>query len=180
MAFAFLSTIAQARAVEWGKSFSWDVRFPAPDGPPPPFDAWFPATDCDRIVSQVQTHTFVGFADSFDIPLASGSRTFTVTFGDNDQGVLQDYFTSWIEEKLLGNPGDLSTALGTQGTARLADVVRTCQLARLDARGLIQRVWNLSVFPLGPFNSVRDSNSAMQTHIVTFCVAGVTASVAAP
>ena len=54
----YLDSIDKVRAVEWSKSYLWDICFFGGNGygpPPYPFDSWFPATEVQDLVCSVNT-----------------------------------------------------------------------------------------------------------------------------
>lgn len=157
----FLQTLAQARAIDWGHSWQWDCQFPAA---PPPFGGWFPATEANRGISELETHSFVGFGDTHDIPFASGARSFNVTFVDDHTGTLLTWLSQWME---------LYTLNYGQGTERLANIVRQCLLVQGDATGNMARMWSLQVFPFGSLSFASSSESTHRRYIVSFRIAGV-------
>ena len=159
----YLRSLAQTRTLDWGKSWQWDSLFPTAPGP---FRTWFPATEASRNISELETHSFVGFGDTFDIPFASGIRTFNVTFLDDDRGTLMQWFDDWMEFYTL-NRGD--------STARLANIVRPCRLAQLGARGAVDVVheWSMQVYPFGSFSLVTNSESKFMSYMLSFRIAGL-------
>lgn len=157
----YLKTFAQARHVEWGKSWKWDSQFP---DAPAPFDAFFPATEASRGISELETHSFIGFGDTFDIPFASGLRTFNVTFIDDMNGTLMKWLDDWME---------LTTLNRGEGTARLADAVKPCKLAQLNNMGDTMREWYLQVYPFGSFSYTGSSESKFTSYILSFRIAGI-------
>lgn len=157
----FLKSLAQARGVSWAKSWQWDSQFPTA---PSPFNGWFPATEAQRDISMVDTHSFVGFGDTHDIPFASRARSFNVVFTDDDQGTLQQWFDDWIELYMFGRG---------QGTERLANIVRPCKLVKLDTTGSIKRYWSMQVYPVGDYTYGVSSESKFQSFMLSFRIAGL-------
>lgn len=166
----FLTSIDQIREVQWGKAWQWDCKFASA---PAPFTGFFPATEAKRNISQVQSHGFVGFGDTFDIPFASGARTFAVTFLDDHQGTLMKWLDDWIELSMMSRG---------QGTARLGNIVKSALLVQSDGRGLAMRSasrmtmrqWELWVYPIGELTFSGSSNSEFTKYIQTFRIAGIT------
>lgn len=157
-----LRTLAQTRTVQWGKFWQWDSLFP---DAPAPFNTWFPATEASRGISELETHSFTGFGDTFDIPFASGIRSFNTTFIDDHVGTLMQWFDDWME---------LDTLDRGNSTARLGNIVRPCRLAQLNGIGAVVRDWELQVFPFGSFSYVAGSESKFMSYMLSFRIAGIT------
>ena len=157
----FLKSLAQARSVQWAKSWQWDSYFP---GMPAPFQTWFPATEASRSISELETHSFTGFGDTFDIPFASGIRTFNTTFIDDHHGTIMQWLDDWME---------LYTLNRGYGTERLGNVVRPCQLSQSDGMGNEYRRWQLQVYPFGSLTYTGNSESRFQNYMVSFRIAGI-------
>ena len=62
---AYLTNIDQIRAVEWGKSYLWDIKF---EDAPAPFDSWFPAIDVEEHLASLESQSFEAYMTQFKIP----------------------------------------------------------------------------------------------------------------
>lgn len=158
----YLQSLLQARQVDWGKSWQWDCRFP---DAPVPFNTWFPATEAERQVSNMQVYEFNGFGDAFDIPIASKTREFNVSFIDDHDGSLLKWLDDWMEFYTLSR--------GTTGTARLSEIVRRADLVQLNTIGTVVRSWSMIVFPIGELTFRGNSESGFARYLLSFRVAGL-------
>lgn len=156
----YLQNLAAARAVSWGKSFNWDISMPSA---PEPFNKWFPAVDIDYTLANLATHDFAVGSQSFDTPLALGARELRLTFHDDEDAVLEHWIDDWFNKTLVNmdNGGAVAT---------LSEAVRPIYLAQLNNQREFKKLHLLWVYPKGGFNSVRDSQSQMLTHVCTFSI----------
>lgn len=85
----------QVRAVEWGKTSQWSVRFLTKE-PPEPFSGWFPATKVTVPSAYVETRQMDGPTRKYSFPAGVGEPKISVTFYDDAKGTLHAWLKAWM------------------------------------------------------------------------------------
>jgi hypothetical protein len=151
----YLDSIDKVRAVEWSKSYLWDICFFGGNGygpPPYPFDSWFPATEVQDLVCSVNTNEFSSPMRQFSVPVNSNLRRLKIDFIDDMYCTLENYFVEWMDVQILNNG---------KGVTPVEECLRSLLVYRLDASRKPVKGYLYSVFPAGelPFNGRSDSQA---------------------
>ena len=164
----YLQNLAALRTqnLEWGKSFNWDMLIPSA---PAPFNRWFPAIESDRTIGNVLSQDVQVGSQGFKLPNGKSPTEIRLTFHDNEEAVLEQ----WLDEWINGTPGVDNTGLVDRNgaVATLSEAVRDFHFAQLNNRRQLVRSVIMWVYPDGTYNSVRDSQSNIITHVCTFTIA---------
>jgi hypothetical protein len=119
-----LNNINQLRSIEWSKKYLWDVIFiPNTDKTLVPFDRWLPAVSVDDTVATIKSHQIQGSLVDFSIPLNQESTSITISFIDDINMTLYQWFKHWINVGIF-NSGS--------GVSYIDKCLRTIQLQKLD------------------------------------------------
>jgi hypothetical protein len=163
---AFLNSVEQLRAVEWSKAHLWDVRFPSiagSKGAPAPFTEWFPASSFDHVLFNLDVFTFELPGIVMSVPKSTAEKTISMTFYDDVNGVLEQWFQDWVERDIL---------LGGKAVATLEECVRLIQLTRLDVGKNARKIDSLWVYPRDNMSFSGRSDAAANEFTVNLVVAG--------
>lgn len=161
----YLQTLAMARAIQWGKSYNWDMRIPSA---PNPFQQWFPAIEADRNIGSVLSQDVQIGSQGFKLPSGKTQNEIRLTFHDDEGANLERWLDEWING--TGQPGtglvDVNGAVAT-----LSEAVKDFHFVQLNNKREVVSSIIMWVYPDGSYNSVRDSQSNMLTHVCTFSIA---------
>lgn len=184
--------IDQMRSVEWGRKYLWAVRFlnagrGIGDVPPAPFNDFFPASDVEFPIVNLNSFNFELGQSGYRIPQRSESRQISITFFDDINSNLLKWFRDWIEIDIL-NRGRFISCLNDNHYLSEIDSSRS-----EDSFGLVRRVhptrviqieqllpdleptgisYNLYVYPEGEINFTGASASEATTYTVNFVIVG--------
>lgn len=154
----FLETIENLRAVEWARSYSWDVKFP---DAPEPFSRWFPASDITQGRWSVETYQFKAHTRSLEIPRAMGLLGMTITFYDGEMGEIEEWMRRWVVVGIFGEG---------KGVATLGEAKKKLVVQRLDGGRRPVKQWTYDVIPKDTFVFAGGSSSAPKQNAVAFMV----------
>lgn len=154
------------RRVEWGRTYLWDVFFPTMEGrqgPPSPFDTWFPASTATETLASVSTSEKQVGMGAYALPIGFTEGRVTLKFYDSVDGVLQKWLTEWMDS-ITNNGLYLRT---------LDESVRMIYIAKLN----VDKSWNSIaaywVYPKGELTWSGDSQAALVELNLTFVIAGI-------
>jgi hypothetical protein len=109
--------IGQLRSVEWGRKYLWSFNFLKLDEniqglqiPPKPFDKFFPCVDIDENESTIEVFNGEAYGTAFQVPLKGAVSTVRVTFIDDNNHTLYNFFNNWMKNDIL-NGGRYITPL---------------------------------------------------------------------
>jgi hypothetical protein len=171
--------IGNLRQVEWGRRYLWAVRFTEPK-PPAPFDTFFPASDITIPEFSVDSFNFDQGQSSFRVPQRTQIREISMTFYDDSNGTLFNWFKSWINVDILNDGKYVSCLMDEHAPERpvygqtRVFPIRTIEVQKLDA-GLEPVAGGIkvyTVYPEGTIEFVGGSASEANTYTVTFNVVG--------
>ena len=115
----YVTGVEQLRSIEWGRDWLWDIKFPAA---PAPFNTWFPASDISFPTAIVSSYKIRGYSREYSAPEGSGEPSLSLTFFDDANQTLVDWFTFWmrsINSDLYGYALTLDDAVREVDIARL-------------------------------------------------------------
>ena len=160
----FLTSIEQIRIINFGVSYLWNVRFlPAP---PFPFEKWFPAIDIDEPQFIIRAFDIDGPLSSYSVPHRSEELVIKMTFLDNVDRVLVDWFTKW-KNQIIKKFG------GGWCVEYLNKVVRMMQVQKLDQKRNQISLKSYWVYPEGELDDRGDSESMVKRYDLNFRVCGI-------
>lgn len=159
---SFLTNIEQLRQVEWGRQYLWDIKFPTA---PEPFGKWFPASDYEEILFDVETHSFKAHTRTLEIPKSRGVSGIQVTFFDDVGLTLNAWFADWVNAGVF---------LGGMGVATIGEASRELVIQRLDLKREPLHEWTHWVIPKGAYSAVGTSESAPLHPSLSFIVLSTT------
>lgn len=159
---SYLFNLSQLRRIEWGRTYTWDIRFP---DAPAPFNAFFPATDVSEPVATLQWTAQNYFLDVYRFPHNKLQKDLRISFLDDQNGTLLSWLKNWIEVTIF-NQGKAVSPIGTQG------VCKRVLISKLDSYRNIVKTSSYLVFPEGIIDYIGGSQSDHVTYTVNFVVAG--------
>lgn len=163
---AWLNDIEQLRSIDWGMRNYWDIMI---SGAPAPFDSWFPAIDLTEELANVSSKEFEVGNSSFKIPVSSKSRSISLTFADNDQCVLSQWFEVW-----MSNMVDIENqAVSTLETSKMLMSIIKQDNQGKSIEGSSRTYW---VYPEGNLVDHRDGSGGLQTFTISFVIIGDSAN----
>jgi hypothetical protein len=163
---AFLNSIEQVRAIDWGARYLWDLRFPSVQGvvgAPAPFDSWFPAVDVTVDAAVLESHTFEIGDTKMAIPLATSNRTIQLSFHDSDTGVLFQWLEAWMND---------TVRRVNRTVATVKEAARMVQLIKMDRQHRQLSTHSYWVVPDGKLAYNGSSEGAAHLYTVTFHIVG--------
>lgn len=152
--------IHDLRLIEWAKSWNWDMCIPSA---PAPFNNWFPASESDVGKASVTSYEWSAGNQTLKTPLSTSPKEMRVTFSDDDKGTLEDWLDDWVNKKIFED-GRVQT---------LSEATKIAFIARLNNKRQAVSIEEYLIYPEGGINTVRDSQSNVLVHVVTFTIAGV-------
>ena len=169
---AFLRDITMLRKVEWSKSYLWDVLLDGSNNgspsPPAPFDDWFPAVDITENSANLDSHIQEAYMTILKFPLKSNTRSINLTFVDDINNTLYNYFKTWINRDILNlNSRNFHVSV-------LEDAARIIHIQKLgaDRQLLTGQLTSYLVYPEGSLNFTGSSESTLHTYQVELVVVG--------
>ena len=158
MSGIYLKDLVELRKVEWSRSWTWDIKF-EDDSLPEPFKNWFPATDVEEGIFNLEPYQITAGLGTFEIPKSWTMLSLSITFVDNADLVLEHWLDKWVNETIFG---------GGTYVATLEEAVKTVHVAKLNGKRELVASSSYLVFPTGPFNFSGTSTSEIPTHQVEF------------
>lgn len=177
-------TLSSLRSVRWGKSYLWDIQFPAgpsfaggyayPPDPPILFQDWFPAHNVQEPVFSVNSFGISLPVFDFQIPKGISSGSLTISFYDDIFENLREWLWSWVMWMFTADPNPKTGIFGQGGTAvrTLAECVRPVIISRYTERNdqnpsMVRQYY---VYPSDTMISNLTSESAPVDYTVNFVV----------
>lgn len=157
---AYLKNVDEIRAVEWYRSYLWDIVFPEA---PSPFNKWFPAVDVEETLYNLDTFAFEGGMSSFEVPKGTTPLQLSVTFKDNEDLVLHNWLSDWVNKTIL-NDGMYVTPL--------EECVKIIQVAKLKPNRAVFSEISYQVIPKGSLSFHGTSDSSSESNTISFVVIG--------
>lgn len=169
-----IPTVEKLRAIRWGKSFLWSFRFENPADEslykvPAAFYDWFPALDIEDVLASVENYTIQGPLSSYKIPKSTRDMTFRMTFTDDQEGTLLNWFEKWMNRDMFSrfNVGDIE-----DGVLTLEEAARKITYRRYSntTETLIRKTY--LVIPEGDLVFQGNSSSDQLTYSIQFAIVG--------
>jgi hypothetical protein len=162
---AFLNNVEQLRAVEWGAKYLWDIKFEPTQGAPlpTPFNEWFPAIDVEEDLSHVDSYSFETAQDTVKVPMHSTSLGLRVTFLDDSNHSLLNWFKDWMNLTIF-NDGKFVSSVNSS--------IRQITLLKLNQRKEVVSNNVYWVYPEGTITFSGDGTSDHVTYNVHFVIVG--------
>ena len=158
----FLKHIEQVRSIDWGKAYLWDILLP---DAPPPFHKWFPATDVEEPLFNVESFNFDSSMGVHKIPLRNGGApVMKITFLDNDRHALSDFFEEWVDDQVL--PKDRTTVNWVESA------VKSIMIAKYDHTHSNIKTVNYWVYPEGELGFHGSGESSSEPLVLDFVIVG--------
>ena len=161
---AFLPGIDAIRAVSWGKSYLWDLRFIDADLPAP-FNTWFPAQEVEENTANLESFSFDAGYTQYKFPSKGGPRSVRITFIDDANHSLYSWLDNWINKTILND---------RKYVASLDKSVKRLEVVKLNHDRQIIRRRSYFVFPEDNLTFRGSSGSELLIYSVNFHVAGIT------
>lgn len=162
------------RAVEWGKTWLWDVQFPT-DPPPAPFDKFLPVISLEENNYTATSEEFPIYNTTVKIPKGTTLFDIKMTFVDDSKGTMRNYFNKWVNEiNLAGDTGlNSGKMLPTSGTRSLYQCARKIDIFKYDIdRKTLVEDNHYMVFPEAALYFTGNSESAIPQYEVQLIIAG--------
>jgi len=93
-------SIEHLERVQWGAEYHWEVTFP---DAPYPFNKFFPAIDVEENLYTVETYEIDVGVTSLSVPMTSKQFDIKITFLDNEEGLLREWLSDWVNKKIFKN-----------------------------------------------------------------------------
>jgi hypothetical protein len=158
MSGVFLKSLDQLRGIEWARSWTWDVQF-EDAGISAPFSKWFPATEVEEGLFNLEAFPITGGFGTFEVPKSWTLLSLQITFVDSAYLVLEQWLEKWVRTTIFGD--------GTHVKC-LADCVKKVNIAKLDNKREMVCLNSYLVFPVGPLNFSGNSSADITSHQVEF------------
>ena len=168
-------TVEQMRLIEWARTHNWAVWFPDFSKTPSDFTTWFPATDINYSIMQLEKQDFSMGVGAFDIPKSKGIYQVTMSIFDGARArvgsatnVLQlhKWIETWANEIV-----DLE-----KGVQTLSEACRQLEIIHYDSMSYKIGHVSYAVFPHGEISFVGSSEVDINKIDLTFSIAGTTNS----
>lgn len=147
--------------VQWGQKHLWDVKFV--DGPGTFKNTWFPAIDISLPVGIIESNSIETSMSRFRFPKSTTDFDVSLTFVDDSEHTLINWFTEWINTTILNDGKYVST---------LEKSIKLLQIARLNPDKSIQKEYSYWVYPDGILSFSGDSSGDVHQYQVTLVIAG--------
>jgi hypothetical protein len=162
----YLEDISMIRAVEWGSSHLWDIRFKDDEGLKE-FANWFPASNVEEGLFSANMHTFEAAGSSFAIPKSQGLETIKITFLDSVQLTVHSWLRDWVKGTIYHH-GRYVARIGDTGVLRRVQIKKVDKKHKNLASGMKEGTY--SVYPQGPFHFAGDSEGNIVSNTVEFVI----------
>ena len=160
---AYLTSIDDLRAIQWGVTYDWDIRFP---DAPFPFSKFFPAVEVSEPQAALQFHQETFFIDTYRIPWNKLPQDLRIVFHDNTNGILLDWIQRWINKTIFNNGAGVSP-IGTDG------VCKRVHISKLNSKREIVKTSAYWVFPDGVVDFLGNNAPDVLTYSINFVIAGI-------
>lgn len=163
MSGIWLKNLEQLRNIEWSRSWTWDIQFEAA-GIPEPFSTWFPATEVEEGLFNLEGFQITGGFGTFEVPKSWSMLSLSITFVDSAYLVLEHWLDEWVNTTIFG---------GGSYVACLEDSLKKVNVAKLDNKREMVSLNSYLVFPTGPLNFSGSSSADISSHQVEFRIAKI-------
>lgn len=93
--------IDKIRAVEWGRTYLWEVRFIGKSAPKAPFNDWFPAVHINENLATINTMQISAGTSTYEVPQSTTLFDITIDFVDDVNLTLEKWLTDWINSMVV-------------------------------------------------------------------------------
>ena len=160
-------TMEQVRGVNWGSTSKWDILIP--DAPPLKANNggtidFFPATDVSFDSVSLESFSTEYGSIEVSVPKTIKLPDLKVTFDDDINNTLFEWFTKWID--YIYNNADGIRTLNEPG------VVRTVILMTTDHRRNPIKTKKLRVYPDSGLSEELNSTASAKSYTINFKVVG--------
>lgn len=167
----FLQSINTLRAVDWSRSYLWDIVFLGASslntkaewrkGPDYPFDKWFPASEVEELRANLQLFDFQPPIRSMSIPKGSETPRLSISFTDDVDSTLERWFEDWVNGQILNRGAGISP---------VEECLRTCMIYRLNSMHEPLYGFRYEVYPMGDLPWQGRSESSPNDYKLDFII----------
>lgn len=156
----FLQNLEQVRAINWGKEYLWDIRFP---DAPSPFSNWYPATDLELNPFTAASFVYNAYMRDYKFPQSKSSPDLSLTYLDSVDKTLYMWLKDWFNDIYDEERGLLT----------VAEAVRPVDIAYLDYKRNPFKVETYLVYPDGghPFKGT-SNEASVPSYNISMVIAG--------
>ncbi len=158
-------TIKQVASVQYGRSFDWKLKFDSseyePKTLPKDFKDWFPAVDVSLSHWDLSNYGFETVLGTTSIPKSRNQTPIRITFLDNDEKDLENFFISW--GLFIKN---------ANGVRPLEECVKRIYIDKLSVKKETVSTYSFIVAPEGNFQDEMNNNSNAKTFSLDFKIHG--------
>lgn len=151
---------SQIRQVQWGAEYLWELRFPAA---PSPFNQWFPATDVEENLWNLEEKQFELFMNTYGIPAGTSLLDLKVTFNDDVYHTIRRWLTQWVNTEILNN---------NRGITPVGNCCKLVQLSKMNFQKQPISTSSYWVVPKGSMYYTGSSQSNVLNSMVEFTIVG--------
>ena len=159
---AFLRSINQIRNIQWGRSYHWDVKFE--DGPPSPFNEFFPAQEVEEETASLQSIDAEAPGTSLKFPHKTASKSVRITFVDDASYTLYNWLENWYNTEILNDGDYIST---------LEEATKQITIQKLDSNQNVIIQTSYWVYPEDILTFRGNSSSQLNVYTIPFIIAGI-------
>jgi hypothetical protein len=149
------TTLQAMRKVSWGIKYLWEVSI---DGVGGSFKEFFPATDVQDTVATVDTHEIMTSISTFEVPKSTSAKGIDITFLDDEQHTLYNFFKKWMTEEILNNEKYVSTVEKSSKLVTIRKLNKKRETIQTDS---------YYAFPKGELAFAGDNSSEAPSYTVT-------------
>lgn len=161
-------SIDTVRSVQFGRTFDWELKFDTKSGLTKPFDTWFPASEVDYGITDIEWQSFDTASGTINVPKGKSETSVRITFYDDYKGTIEKWLTNWIN----------SIASFSKGVLPLDECYKKVFINRLnpapDSRGYKQVLDSkiLLISPDGTLTDNKNQNSQAKSFSLDFKILG--------
>lgn len=159
----FLKNLEAFRRIEWARSWTWDIQF-EDKSIPGPFNQWFPATEVEEGLYNLEAYPVPGVIGTYEIPKSWVMLSLSITFIDSAYLDLENWLVNWVNTTIFG---------GGRYVAPLNECLKKVNILKLTGKKEIVSASSYLVFPTGPLSYSGNSTADVITHQVEFRIAKV-------
>lgn len=149
---------SEVRAIEWGNTFRWVVRF---DNSPAPFNKWFPATDVEEGQWNLESRTIEVGLTTYKLPISTSNLDLKVTFIDTQRRSVREWLRKWVRKDILNDDKHLGF---------LDEIARRVEVIKLSNKGEIIQANSYYVYPEGSQYWNGNNSPEADTGMVEFVI----------
>jgi hypothetical protein len=155
------SKLLQGRAINWSRSYLWDVKIPSA---PAPFKNYFPAIEVEDGLAISNSFQYEMGHTTLRIPQNTTNFDMRITFIDDEHGTLEKWMTKWIEEIFVSNP------IKGSYVNYLDNIVKWMYVTKLNSYHESIQTTSYLVYPEGSIYGVNNSDANVRMFNCTFVV----------